>query len=249
MNPTIARQLEHRTIREFTDQPVPPQMLRQVLAVAIHTASSTHMQACSMIRITDAALKAQIALICKQPYVARLPEFVIFIVDTYRNQRIAQAQGEPGPAASDMNMFTQGFTDACLAAQNMCNAIESLGMGACYFGSILNDVPRLIELLQLPRLTFPVVGLGFGWPAQAPQLKPRLPLDIRLMENGYQAHEDYLGLIADYDKELAQYYDLRDTSRRVDSFSLQAVKKLKESDPARDQIVRHIREQGFELKL
>lgn len=249
MNDTIRRQLDHRSIREFTDRPVPAETLRQLFEVAIHAASSKHMQGYSLIHISDPALKAQIARICRQPYVARLPAFVIFIVDAWRNQQIALAQGGEAPAACDMNAFAQGFTDACLAAQNMTVAIESLGMGACYFGSILNDVPRLVELLRLPRLTFPVVGLGFGWPAQSPQLKPRLPLDLRLMENGYQPCEDYLEKIADYDRELSQYYDLRESGRRADSFSLQVAKRLSASDPDRDKIVRHIRSQGFDLKL
>lgn len=249
MNQTIRHQVQHRSIREFTQQKVPPDLLLQVLEVATHTASSNHLQGWSMIHVADPALKGEIALVCRQPYVARLPEFVIFIVDTWRNRHIALAQGDPAPAAEDMNLFTQGFTDACLAAQNMTNAIESLGLGACFFGSILNDVPRLIQLLQLPRLTFPVVGVGFGYPAQAPQMKPRLPLSLRLMENTYAAHEDYLALIKDYDEQLSQYYDLRDASRRVDSFSLQVQKRLHASDPARDRIARHILSQGFNFKL
>lgn len=58
--------------------------------------------------------------------------------------------------------------------QNTVNATESMGLGAVILGSILNDAAQLIELLQLPKLTFPVLGLEVGYPDQEPQLKPRL---------------------------------------------------------------------------
>jgi hypothetical protein len=38
------------------------------------------MQGCSVIRITDGTLKKEIAEICKQEYVARVPELLIFVV-------------------------------------------------------------------------------------------------------------------------------------------------------------------------
>src|SRR5699024_5190710 len=39
-----------------------------------------------------------------------------------------------------------------------------------------NDPQKIIEVLNLPKMTFPVLGLQIGIPDQEPQLKPRLPL-------------------------------------------------------------------------
>lgn len=77
------------------------------------------------------------------------------------------------------DMFFQGFIDAAIMAQNAVNIIESMGMGAVYFGGILNDSQRIIKCLNLPELTFPVVGLGFGYPKTIPEIKPRMDKELR----------------------------------------------------------------------
>ena len=89
MNETIKTQLNHRTIREFKNLEISPETFEALMEVARRTASSTGMQACSIIRVTDSELKNQIAGISKQEYVARAPELLIFIVDQFRNNQIA----------------------------------------------------------------------------------------------------------------------------------------------------------------
>lgn len=248
MNPTIDLQLNHRTIREFTEEPVTEEQLKTLLSVANQTATSNGMQQFSILRITDPALREEMAEVCKQEYITRCPELFVFLVDVYRNARIAEELGHTPESRADMDRFFQGFTDACLAAQNVTVAIESLGMGAVYFGSILNDPKRMVEILGLPQLTFPVVGLGFGHPNQKPQQKPRMPLSLKVFENGYPIAESYLESIKDYDEEMQTYYDLRDANRRVDSFSNQVVTKLTNVIEARTKILQVVREQGFNLR-
>jgi len=89
-NETINHQLSHRTIREFKDQKIPDEILETLIEVARRTATSTGMQASSIIRVTDPDKKKQIAEVCNQEYVARMPELMIFIVDQYRNWNIAK---------------------------------------------------------------------------------------------------------------------------------------------------------------
>jgi nitroreductase len=248
-NETIRDRLEHRSIREFSDRTVPEETISTILRVANRTATSNGMQHASIIRVTDPERKRAIAEICRQPYVARTTEFWIFIADCYRNARIAAANGCDADSARDMDRFFQGFTDAALQAQNAAAAIESLGLGCVFFGSILNDPAGIIRILDLPELTFPVLGLGFGYPAQSPQLKPRMPLELRVFENGYRALDDYRESLAGYDAEMETYYDLRNTNRKSETFSQQVVKQLSNPIPGRADIVNVIRAQGFDLKL
>jgi hypothetical protein len=128
-------------------------------------------------------------------------------------------------------------------------AAESVGLGANYLGSILNDPQKMIELLKLPELTFPVVGVGLGYPNQSPQLKPRMAMKLRVFENKYEEFDNYLEAINSYDQEIQTYYDLRNASRRVDSFSDQVVAKLVNAMPKRQDIVNVIKNQGFDLRL
>lgn len=138
-NLMIQRQLNHRTIREFKNEGIPEEVFYKLIEVARRTPTSNGMQASSIIRVTDNQKRKAIADVCKQEYVARAPELLILIADQYRNYRIADEKGGYEPSARDMDRFFQGFTDACLTAQNIVNAAEALDLGVVYLGSILND--------------------------------------------------------------------------------------------------------------
>lgn len=247
-NETIKTQLAHRSIREFTQEPLAPETIDTLLEVARWTASSTGQQRNSIIRVTDPELKKQIAQVCGQEYVGRAPELWIFVVDLYRNERIAREKGADTSAAGDGDKFVQGFTDSILAAQNVVVAAESMGLGTVYLGSIFNDAARMCSLLNLPRLTFPAVGLMIGVPNQEPQLKPRIPNEVRVFENGYHELDDYCAALKDYDEVMTTYYDLRDANRRVDCFTDQVVSRIV-GVPARQRIMQTIVDQGFDLNL
>ena len=107
----------------------------------------------------------------------------------------------------------------------METAAYSLGLGCVILGSLLNDVQGLIDLLKLPKYTYPVLGLAIGRPAQDPALKPRLPKSVQIFENAYPADSGtLLNDIADFDAAVHRYYDLRNTDRPVDAFSDQIAK-------------------------
>lgn len=236
MNETITTQLNHRTIRSFTDQAVD---LDPILDVAMRTPSSLGLQQCSIINVTDPELKAGLARIGNQPYVKDAPVYLLFIVDTWRNDQLTDADGAAYP-----RNFIAGFTDACLMAQNVCVAAESLGLGVNYYGNVHNDAQAIIDLLQLPPLTFPVVGMGIGYPNQEPQLKPRLPKTVRFMENGYV--EADVDVLKEYDEEMQTYYDLRNPDQPVKSFSTQVAGHYGQPKDKRDTTWEVARAQGFD---
>jgi len=244
-NDMVKKQLEHRTIREFKDESISNDILDTLIEVARRTASSTGMQACSIIRVTDPAIRKEISIICKQDYVARAPELLIFVADQFRNLKIAEEKDCFDESSANMDRFFQAYTDACITAQNIVNAAEAMDLGAVYLGSILNDSEKICELLQLPKLTYPVVGLGIGYPNQNPELKPRMDMGLRVFENTYKVFDNYLEEIKEYDEEMSTYYDLRDSNKRVDSFSDQVVSKVKNVLPKRQAMFDIVRKQGF----
>lgn len=248
-NDMIRKQLDHRTIREFKNLEVPDEIYKTLVDVAQRTPTSNGMQQASIIRVRDEKLKKEIAKVCQQEYVIRTPILLIFLVDNYRNHQIAVEQGLDSKNSGDMDRFFQGFTDGVLMAQNIVNAAESLDLGAVYFGSILNDAGRICQILDLPEYTFPVVGLGIGYPNQEPQLKPRMDMQMRLFQDKYEKKDNYLQEIKDYDEEMKTYYDLRQANKPMDRFSLQVVDRLKNPIPTRQAIVNDIVGQGFDLKL
>ena len=143
-----------------------------------------------------------------------------------------------------------------MAAQNIIVAAESMGLGVVPLGSIKNDPQKIIEVLSLPKMTFPVLGLQIGVPDQEPQLKPRLPLKFISFDNDYPKEikafymrlndDGKLSDLSDYDQEVTTYYDLRDANRRIDSFTNQiAGAKLDRHHTKRDEIMKVLHQQGL----
>jgi nitroreductase len=87
------------------------------------------------------------------------------------------------------------------------------------------------ELLELPESVYPVVGLCLGWPAQDPEVKPRLSLEAVLKEDRY-GDPDAVEEIRSYDLRLREYYRNRTEGRKDSSWS-EEMKALvgKESRP------------------
>lgn len=249
MNQTIKNQLNHRTIREFTDERIDETTINTLLDVVNMSASSNGMQNMSVIRITDPKIKEMLAENGNQEYMARATELWIFIVDLNRNYQIAKEMGTENDNIISFDKFIQGFTDAIIAAQNLTVAVESLGLGANYFGNIHNDTKNVIELLKMPKLTYPAVGVGFGVPNQNPQIKPRLDIKLKTYENSYKTYDSYLDMVKNYDQEMTTYYDLRDSGRKSESFSSQIPKKQGTSIKNRNKMFETLKKQGFVLNI
>ena len=218
-NETIASQLAHRTIRAYKDQPLTDAEVETLMDVARHTATSSFLQSCTVLHITDPQVREAIGTASGQPYVGGTKgDLFIFVADLYRNSRIRAEQGVSSEALGSMNLFLTALEDALLAAQNVVVAAESMGLGTVYLGSILADPRPVVKALELPELTFPVLGLLVGHPDQEPGQKPRMPLSVVTAKNTYPRVESYTETLADYDREVTEYYDLRSGSR-LESFT------------------------------
>lgn len=246
---SIQVQLNHRTIRKFKDKELEQEIVDLLLNVANRSATSNGMQHYSIIVVDDPQKKEAISKVCKQEHMKQAPFFMIFVVDTYRNNAITNEKGVDLEAFKDMDRFFQGFTDSIIGAQSMVDAAESLGLGTNYFGSILNDAEKIIEILELPKLTMPSVGLGIGYPDQQPSLKPRIPIKHKVFYNTYKIIPNYSEAFIDYDKALEEYYDLRDLSKPVGKFSDQLISKHSVVNEKRIRLAQTIQKQGFDLKL
>lgn len=218
--------------------------MQTLFDVAMRTATSRGFQHAALIRIKDQGQKNAITAISGQDYIARAPELIVAIVDARRSARILEEAGEDPQQATGMDVFREALTDGVLMLQSMASAAESLGLGVTYLGSILNDVDRLVDVLGLPRLTFPVLGMILGQPAQEPQLKPRMPKPLRVMTDRYSEPESWSDALSGYDDEMRMYYDLRFTNQRSDSYTTQVIKKINDR-PARNYWVQQIAKQGF----
>ncbi len=218
MNETIERLKQHRSIRKFTDKPVSTEHLQAILQAAQCAATSSHIQAYTIIQVNDSDVRHQIAALAgNQLYVAQSPLFLVFCADMHRLALAADMGGQPLEGGY-MEQLLLATIDTALAAQNAMIAAESLGMGGVYIGGIRNDPRQVCELLDLPPNVYPVFGMCLGFPAQHPETKPRLPLDIIFKQDRYDDSQDQARL-ADYDRRVSAYYTQRTRGKITDNWT------------------------------
>lgn len=134
-----------------------------------------------------------------------------------------------------------GVVDTAMMAQNALTAAESLGLGGVYIGGLRNNIEAVTELLKLPQHVLPLFGLCLGWPADNPDLKPRLPSSILVHENSYQPLDK--DALAQYDEQLAEYYLTHGSNNRRDTWSDHIRRTIiKESRPF---ILDYLHKQGW----
>ena len=215
MNTTITQIKAHRSIRAYTDQRITAEQLDEIFAAAQQAPSSSFLQAASIIRITDKAIRTQITqLSAEQAYIAGAAEFLLFCADFNRHKQIV-----PDAKTGFVEQLLIGATDAAMMGQNALVAAESLGLGGVYIGAVRNHPAEIGELLGLPELVIPLFGLCLGYPAQDPQIKPRLPRALVVHENHYQPLNKTL--LAQYDDEMRAYYASRTSNNKDQSWSSQ----------------------------
>ncbi len=245
MNKTIETMLNHRSIRKFTEQKLDQETINTLVDVARHTSTSNFMQSYSIISVTDQDKKDKIAKVGNQEYIASSGHLFIMVVDQNRNKTIAQENGQDTEVLHSFDRFLIGASDALLASQNILTAAESMGLGGVVLGSILNQANEISEILDLPELVFPILGIALGYPDQSPQLKPRLPREHMHFENTYPKHENLNESLKEYDDIVHEYYDLRDANRRVDHFTKQITEGMDRKHPGRMKLLQYLQDKGF----
>lgn len=91
--PAVDTLLSRRSIRKFKPDAIDPQTVDTLEAAAQHAASSQFLNDWSAIRITEPSLKAKLAAIGRQEYIATAPLLYVFVLDERRNAMIAEAKG------------------------------------------------------------------------------------------------------------------------------------------------------------
>jgi nitroreductase len=187
-NETIDTLLSHRSVRGYLPDPVPHAAVELAVAAAQSAASSSNLQAWSVVAVEDTDRRNRLnAVAGNQRQIAQAPLLLIWLADLARPRAIAADGGSAGEGLDYVESFLLGVIDAALAAQNAVVALESLGLGTCYIGAIRNDPEAVARELGLPEGVFPVFGLtvGFPDPAQRADVKPRLPQSTVLHREQY----------------------------------------------------------------
>ncbi|GEP24895.1 NADPH-dependent oxidoreductase [Lentilactobacillus diolivorans] len=238
----------HRSIRHFRNQQLTREQVDTLIQAAQHASTSTFSQQYSIISLTQPDAKKELAEITGHHWLQNSGHYFVVVADQYRNLQIAQANDVDPYILRTADKFFAGVFDATIATENIMVAAESMGLGGTIMGSILNDTSRLIKLLKLPELTFPVLGIALGYPASQPELKPRLPMSEIHFDDTYQLSSNFKADLSRYDQLVSNYYQERGQNNRIETFSHHIISELGRNREQRADLIKNIREQGFILK-
>lgn len=189
MNSVIEGLYARKSVRDFEDRPVSDEIKKEILLSAIQAPSAGCQQLYTIIDITSQELKSALAESCdNQPFIARAPMVLVFCADC-KKWYDAYIEAGTSPRKPGVGDLLLAIDDAAIAAQNAVTAAESLGLGSCYIGDVMENCETQRRLLNLPDYVFPAVMLVFGWPTeqQKQRQKPqRCPLEHIVHENTYR---------------------------------------------------------------
>lgn len=182
MNPTLDVIHRRRSVRVYDPSPLSQQEKDTIIQAALRAPTAGGMMLYTIIDVNDQRIKENLVKTCdNQPFIATAPLVLLFLADYQRWVDLYQAAAcetraiEMGvqprkPAEGDLFL---AFMDALIAAQTAVLAAESLGIGSCYIGDIIENFEIHKELFKLPQYTFPAALLCFGRSAEKSVQKPR----------------------------------------------------------------------------
>lgn len=177
-----------RTIRKYAAKDVDETLLNRLLETAERTPTMGNLQLYSVVITRSKAVKEQLAPAhFNQPMVMDAP-VVLTICADYRRTTVWAEHRNATPGYANFLSFMNAATDGLLYTQTLCNLAEAEGLGTCFLGTTLYMPQTIIDVLQLPRLVFPVATITMGWPAENPMQTDRLPLRAMVHQETF---EDY----------------------------------------------------------
>lgn len=192
---------KHVSVRKFKNQPVDDKVLESLIYSGTRASTTGNMQLYSVIITKNKAQKDKlIPLHFAQPVVKSAPVLLTCVADFNRFSKWCK-HNKAVPGYNNFLSFITASIDALLLAQNICIAAENIGLGICYLGTTTYNAGEIINLLELPELTFPITTIALGYPDEQPELTDRIPV------NGIIHNEKY----NDYTKkQIEQLYGFKE---------------------------------------
>ncbi|QSX06297.1 nitroreductase family protein [Sedimentibacter sp. zth1] len=175
MNEIIKQLFDRKSVRLYDDKNIDDETKKLILQSAIQAPTAGNMSLYSIINITDQNIKDKLSVTCdNQPFIKNAKMVLIFCAD-YSRWYKSFCEVECQVRKPDAGDLLLAFSDALIAAQNTVVAAQSMGVGSCYVGDILENYEVHKEMLNLPKYVVPACLVLFGYPTeqQKSRVKPR----------------------------------------------------------------------------
>lgn len=247
----IEQLLEHRSVRAYLPDAVSEDMLAAIIAAAQSAASSSNLQAWSVVAVQETASREALAECAGgQLHMREAPLQLVWLADLARLARLGEQTERPVEALDYTEMLLVGVIDATLAAQNAAAAAASLGLGTVYIGGLRNQPEAVAALLGLPPGVIAVFGMCVGHPdpARPAAIKPRPPQSVVLHREKYSLSAQDEG-IASYNATMAEFY-VAQQMKVHGTWAEHSAKRVAgpHTLSGRDRLVEALHARGFKLK-
>lgn len=173
MNDVIKGLHARKSVRMYEDTPVSEEIKTALINATLQAPSAGNQILYSIIDVTDQALKDTLVKTCDdQLFIGKAPLVFVFVADHTRWMR-SYNLAETNPRKLGVGDLMLAVTDTAIAAQNMVVAAESLGLGSCYIGDIMERCDIHRELFNLPEHAVPVCMLVIGYPTESQKKRPK----------------------------------------------------------------------------
>lgn len=203
MNHTLELLNNRKSVRKFTDKKISTDHINTIIRSAMRAPTAGNQMLYSIIEVDDQGLKNSLAKSCDdQPFIASSSLVLLFLADYQRTYDFFISSGvekygltegikHRTPGVGDLMLAS---CDALIAAQNSVIAAESLGLGSCYIGDIMENYEFHRDMFNLPDYTFPVTMLCFGYPEgdyKGRNVTPRYPQEYIHFKNKYRRLDEH----------------------------------------------------------
>lgn len=194
--------MNRKSIRAYEDKGISNEVKEKIFDGILRAPTAGNMMLYSVIEVSDQEKKNILSKTCdNQPFIATAPLVLVFLADYEKWFRYFKYSGVKQKCIlKNIDMRTPGIgdlmlscSDALIAAQNCVIACETLGLGSCYIGDIMENYEVHRELLNLPKYTFPIAMLCIGYPTpnQVIRKKPkRLKEEFIIFKDKYENIDD-----------------------------------------------------------
>lgn len=172
MNKTLEVLYNRTSLRRYKDCSIDPIHVEQIKKAIKQAPTAGNMMLYSVISVTNDDKKKKLSKTCDdQDFIATAPLVMIFLADMNKIYNYFDACRVKEYASERNKEYKHGgmaslflsCSDALIASQNAVIAGESLGIGSCYIGDIMENYEEHREILNLPDNVFPIGMLTFGY--------------------------------------------------------------------------------------
>ena len=197
MNETIDLLMSRMSERGYAKSDITQVEKDLIIRCAMRAPTAGNMMLYSIIEV-DQPEKQRLVTTCdNQPFIAQAPLVLMFLADLqrwfdyYELSGVAEKCRELGvdfdtPQEADLLL---ACCDALIAAQNAVIGAESIRIGSCYIGDIMENYEVHRDMFDLPRWVFPITMVCFGHSRRqqrTPSTVPRFPQETIYFKGRYK---------------------------------------------------------------